>query len=220
MEEAASARRARLKALRDRADADAAVASAPGPSVSSGTTTLTNPLADDDASASGRVPHASASRGFYSDPMSQYERPRVADRVLAAGPTRGSPTGAACAPLASSAGMETTRGDPTGPPPPPSAHAASRPPPPPPNPRGFPPPPPPFGARGGRFPPPPPLPVGAYPPPPPWGTGPGRGVRGVDGRGQKRERGSGDRGGGGGGGAGMEAYYSKSMVEDPWRHLA
>ena len=97
MEEAASARRARLKALRDRADADAAVASAPGPSVSSGTTTLTNPLADDDASASGRVPHASASRGFYSDPMSQYERPRVADRVLAAGPTRGSPTGAACA---------------------------------------------------------------------------------------------------------------------------
>ena len=91
MEEAASARRARLKALRDRADADAAVASAPGPSVSSGTTTLTNPLADDDASASGRVPHASASRGFYSDPMSQYERPRVADRVLAAGPTRGSP---------------------------------------------------------------------------------------------------------------------------------
>ena len=151
MEEAASARRARLKALRDRADADAAVASAPGPSVSSGTTTLTNPLADDDASASGRVPHASASRGFYSDPMSQYERPRVADRVLAAGPTRGSPTGAACAPLASSAGMETTRGDPTGPPPPPSARAASRPPPPPPNPRGFPPPPPSFGARGGRL---------------------------------------------------------------------
>ena len=62
MEEEASARRARLKALRDRADADAAVASAPGPSVSSGTTTLANPLADDDASASGRVPHASASR--------------------------------------------------------------------------------------------------------------------------------------------------------------
>ena len=154
MEEAASARRARLKALRDRADADAAVASAPGPSVSSGTTTLTNPLADDDASASGRVPHASASRGFYSDPMSQYERPRVADRVLAAGPTRGSPTGAACAPLASSAGMETTRRRPHGSPTPAvRTRAASRPPPPPPNPRGFPPPPPSFGARGGRFPP-------------------------------------------------------------------
>ena len=152
MEEEASARRARLKALRDRADADAAIASAPGPS----TTILANPLADGDASASGRAPHASAPRGFYSDPMSQYEHPRVADRVLAADPARATPNGAARAPLAaSSAGVETARGDPTGLPPPPSANAASRPLPPPPNPRGFPPPPPPFGARGGGVPPPP-----------------------------------------------------------------
>lgn len=225
MEEEASARRARLKALRDRADADAAIASAPGPSASPGTTILANPLADGDAS---RAPHASAPRGFYSDPMSQYEHPRVADRVLAADPARATPTGAARAPLAaSSVGTETARGDPTGLPPPPSANAASRPLPPPPHPRGFPPPPPSFGARGGEFPPPPPPPVGAYPPPPPRGVGggggrgsaPSRGGRGVDRRGQKRERGS-DRGGGGGGGAGVEAYYSKSMVEDPWRHLA
>ena len=186
MEEAASARRARLKALRDRADADAAVASAPGPSVSSGTTTLTNPLADDDASASGRVPHASASRGFYSDPMSQYERPRVADRVLAAGPTRGSPTGAACAPLASSAGIETTRGDPGSPTP--TVRTRGVAPPPPPNPRGFPPPPPPFGARGGRFPPSTTARRGVSPAPA-AGRRAGPGVRGVDGEGTETRAG-------------------------------
>ena len=95
---------------------------------------------------------------------------------------------------------------PPGPPGPPGA----------PSPPGVPLPPPPgllrFGA-GTRFPPPPPR--AAFPEPGRGGSGMGRGasghpasVRGDD-RGRKRDRD--DRN--------MDAYVSKSMVEDPWRHL-
>jgi hypothetical protein len=99
--EDAAARKARLKALRAAADDDAAGGGAGGgneatttnPNDATATTKkpLINPLAAPD------LPHPdgskSKSRGFYSDPMAQYEDPQVAGRVLKTAPSGGGGAG-------------------------------------------------------------------------------------------------------------------------------
>ena len=208
MEEDAATRRARLKALR--AEAEAATSppeggggarEEPPPGAK-----LANPLvsAEDDREPSA----ARAPGGFYSDPMAQYERPRASLRAPAR--TAGVPSGAGAGPSAPPPATSAERAEarprpfPPPPPPPPPMPPAGRYPPPPAA-GAYPPPPP----RGGPFPPPPPIPSGA-----------------MDGGGRKRGRGGGGRDptpnrrfGGGGGGGGAEAYYSKSFLENPWRHL-
>ena len=252
-------RRSRLKALRAAADgAASAGVTEDGPSNNAVAANTPTPLATPLLGPEDGQPPAGGggigpTYGFYTDPMSQYEDPKVAGRVIAGmshhagmsgpGPSRGlvpsMGPGAVPPPRQLKAAPPTTYppvyagGRPS------SSSAVTGPAPPPPPGRSFA-----VPAGGARMPLPPPS-FGPAPnqfqfAPPPGGVHPGLGIGGLG-------RGGGDVGGGwdGGGGRGrgghrgpkaprldhrggsgsggsrgdMGAYYKKSMVEDPWRHL-